>query len=68
MKHEGNYVEHARTFHASDPSNKVESSLPSLKEQFLSLESCLGDVVLLKRKEEEWIKLQHAEITKIQQS
>ncbi|KAL2900191.1 3-phosphoshikimate 1-carboxyvinyltransferase [Bienertia sinuspersici] len=63
----GELVEHAQTFHASGPSERVESSLLSLEEQFLSLESRLDDAVLLKRKEEERIELQHAEITKIQQ-
>ncbi|KAL2893800.1 5-amino-6-(5-phospho-D-ribitylamino)uracil phosphatase YwtE, partial [Bienertia sinuspersici] len=51
--HVGNYVEHARTFHASDPSDKVESSLPSHEEQFLSLESRSGDAKEIKLLEQE---------------
>ncbi|KAL2928731.1 Spindle pole component BBP1 [Bienertia sinuspersici] len=60
QEHVGNYIEHARTFHASDPSDKAESSLPSLEEQFLKRGISLG-------KEEERIELQHAEILKVDQ-
>ncbi|KAL2920796.1 DNA repair protein RAD50 [Bienertia sinuspersici] len=51
------YVSHARSFHA----------LESSKNRLTDVESHLSDAVNLKRKEEEQIKSQQAEILKIQQ-
>ncbi|KAL2935526.1 Sphingosine 1-phosphate receptor 3 [Bienertia sinuspersici] len=61
------YVSRARSFHALESSENVQPSLSSLEERLTGVESRLSDVVNLKRNEEEQIKLQQAEILKIQQ-
>ncbi|KAL2933840.1 Cation channel sperm-associated protein 2 [Bienertia sinuspersici] len=61
------YVSHARSFHALDSSENVQLSLSSLEERLTDVGSRLSDVVNLKRKEEEQIKSQQAEILKIEQ-
>ncbi|KAL2926380.1 Huntingtin-interacting protein 1-related protein [Bienertia sinuspersici] len=66
-EHVGAYVSHASSFQALDSSENVHPSLSSLEERLTDVESRLSDVVNSKRKEEEQIKLQQAEILKIEQ-
>ncbi|KAL2927963.1 Chorismate synthase [Bienertia sinuspersici] len=66
-EHAEAYVSHVRSFHALESSENVKPTLSSLEERLTDVELRLSDVVNLKRKEEEQIKLQQAEILKIEQ-
>ncbi|KAL2896282.1 Tryptophan N-acetyltransferase ivoA [Bienertia sinuspersici] len=60
------YINRALSFHALESLENVQPPISSLEERLICVESHLSDVVNLKRKEEEQIKSQQAEILEIQ--